>query len=145
MSIKIKWDQTDSSIINCTIEGEWTWEEYHAAMTKVAQMVRKVSHRVDLVMDMTDAGPLPMSAASLHIKSSLERMPNHFGVSVLVAPDRFTRMVVESLDRALPMAKDRFYIADTINVARRNIYLLRGSQFDDGLDSNTRPVFPSFS
>lgn len=145
MSITTKWDKTDSSIVVCTIHGEWTWEEYHEATTKIAQMINRVSHRVDMVMDMSEAGPLPMSAASLHIKSSLERMPSHFGVSILVSPDRFTRMVVESLDRVLPMAKDRFYMADTINVAKRNIYLLRGSQFDDGLDSNTRPVFPSFS
>lgn len=138
-------DEKDSTLIRCAIEGEWTWEEFHEAMAEVRTLVYEKKQRTDLVIDLSDAGPLPMSAASIQLKNMLDRMPDHFGAVFLATPDTFTRMIVESLDRVLPEAKGKLYVAESVNFAKRMILLLRGAEFDDGLDAATRPVIPTFN
>jgi hypothetical protein len=145
MSFRQWLDEKDSTLIRCTIEDEWTWEEFHEAMAEVRTLVYDTDQRTDLIIDLSDAGPLPMSAASIQLKNMLDRMPDHFGAVFLTTPDTFTRMIVESLDRVLPEAKGRLYVAESVNFAKRMILLLRGAQFDDGLDAATRPVIPTLS
>lgn len=143
MSFRQWLDEKDSTLIRCTIEGDWTWEEFHEAMAEVRTMAYNADYRTDLIIDLSEAGPLPMSAVSLQLKNVLDRMPDQFGAVFLTTPDTFTRMIVESLDRVLPEAKGKLYVAETVNFAKRMILLLRGAAFDDGLDAATLPVIPT--
>lgn len=141
--IDVNWDEKDKSIIRMAITGDWTWEEYHDGTHQVSEMMNDVDYRVDVVMEMGEAGPLPMSAASLHLKSGLERMPDNHGVTVIVEADKLTRMVIESLDRVLPAARDHFFFAGSVSAARRVILVQRGASFNNsGIDSETRPIIP---
>ena len=140
--IQVNWDEKDKSIIRLEISGEWTWEEYHDGTHKIAELMNTVDYRVDVIMEMGDAGPLPMSAASLHLHSGLERTPENHGVTVIVEADKLTRMVIESLDRVLPAARDHFFFAGSVSAARRVILVQRGASFSSGLDSETRPIIP---
>lgn len=142
MGIEQNWDERDQSIIRCTITDDWSWESYHDSTIEIAKMGRAVDHRFDVIVDMRDAGRLPLSAASLQLKSALEKMPDNYGVTVFVDPDKFMRMILESLDRVLPKAKDHFFVVETVNAARRMVLLQRGAGGDSGFDSETRPIFP---
>jgi len=144
MSIKTGWDTKDSTIIRCVIQGNWTWEEFHDAAKEIQRLSTKVSFRVDMMIDLAEAGPLPMASASLHIKGMLDRMPEHFGVVILVSPENYTRMVFENLDRSLPEAKDRFFIMESARSARQAIYQQRNASIIDPLDAQTRPIMPIF-
>lgn len=144
MGIRQWWDEKDKTLVRCEIRGEWTWEEFHEAMAQIRALARQVKYRVDMVIDLSEAGPLPMSAASLQLKNMLDRMPEHFGVTVLVTSDNYTRMVVESLDRVLPDARGRLYTTGTVNAARRIILLARSAKYDTGADAATRPIVPRF-
>jgi hypothetical protein len=103
MPIRCTWDDQDNSIIWFVVEGHWTWEEYHREVDTSIEMMKTVNHRVDLLADMREAGPVPLSAASLHAKSSFSRLPSNHGLSVIIGADSFAQTLIKLVQSVMPV------------------------------------------
>jgi hypothetical protein len=84
MGIEVSWDNEERTIIRHTYQGEWTWEEFLAALEKSNTMLDSVNHLVDCIVDMTNSRQiLTSSTTSYHKIAAYSQHPN-WGVSVLV-------------------------------------------------------------
>lgn len=145
MSIRYWQNQDDKTLIQCTIEGDWSWENFQETLQQIRSVILPIHERTDLIIDMSEAGPLPMSAATLRFKSMLDLMPTQFGVVAIVTDDTYTRMVLDSLSRAMPETRSRIFAVDTMKSAQRMIQIGRGTaSSDNGIDALTRPVIPRY-
>lgn len=50
MPLKVEWLDTQKTVMCCTGEGTWTWDEYHAALEDIARQFTAAQRRVDLVI-----------------------------------------------------------------------------------------------
>jgi hypothetical protein len=125
MAIHVYWDSNDPSIIRWEYQDAWTWEQYHAAVDKSLTLSTDHTGRVDVISDMRRAGAMPVSVASLHIKYSLLRAPQNFGIMVLVAPDPFVHAMITKLQMIMPDVRKRIHMVETTGDAYAMIAAMR--------------------
>ena len=49
MPIHLSWEDTDQTLLLVESSGKWFWEEYHDALSRMAEMIRNENHRVDII------------------------------------------------------------------------------------------------
>jgi len=57
MSISIRWDESNESLIHAVFQGDWTLQEFNIAAQAVEQMMNAVDRTVHTVINMEDAAP----------------------------------------------------------------------------------------
>ncbi|MBE0690889.1 MAG: hypothetical protein IH587_12295, partial [Anaerolineae bacterium] len=84
MPMTISWLNEERTIILCTGEGKWTWEEFHEGSLRAIEMMNTVSHRVDLIYDRKPGSYPPSGSGLQHYKVALQRMPDYANMHVFV-------------------------------------------------------------
>ncbi len=59
MGISVKWDNDEKTIIQYVFDGRWTWNDLYAALDKVKEMSGSVDHRVDAIINFSNADLIP--------------------------------------------------------------------------------------
>src|SRR5690349_8927387 len=62
MAVTAKWDNPEQNRILISFDRPWTWAEFDAANAGMDKLFRSVSHRVDLILDITNGGLPPGNA-----------------------------------------------------------------------------------
>jgi len=57
MSISIRWDESNDSLIHAAFQGDWSLQEFNIAAQAVEQMLNTVDHPVHTIINMEDAAP----------------------------------------------------------------------------------------
>jgi hypothetical protein len=93
MPLHLSWDDSEQTIIRCESEGHWTWEEYHAALDQVVEMMRGVNRRVDLINVERPGASIPPGSPTSHFKRSTKILPANLGINVVVIASSVGRMM----------------------------------------------------
>ena len=102
MPFDVKWYDEAHTIIQVTVYGHPTWDEYHEAMDKVATELKATSRRIDLVLD--DKVGMPPGNPMPHLKAAVDKLtafPN-FGMSMAVSTRNialFPSLMMETASR----------------------------------------------
>jgi hypothetical protein len=59
MSINVNWADETHHAVQLTFHPGWTWQGLYAAITAADGLIGSVAHRVDLLIDLRQAGRLP--------------------------------------------------------------------------------------
>lgn len=59
MAIQVGWGDSQKSYILYSFGGEWTWQEFYAAIDIAQRLANAVTYEVSTLIDMTDADDLP--------------------------------------------------------------------------------------
>ncbi len=123
MPMHVSWYDDEQTIIICTGEGHWTWEEFHDGSVRAVEMMHTVDHRVDLIYDRKPGSYPPRGNGLPHYRVALQQMPEHSGMHVFVGSihyiiqitmNLFFRMYGRAVD---PEMAGRFLVADSVEGA----------------------------
>ena len=59
MPVRVYWEDDSHTLVRYEFEGNWTWDELYPAYYQAIEMEKSVTHRVDVIMDMRQAGKDP--------------------------------------------------------------------------------------
>jgi hypothetical protein len=102
MPLKIDWLDFQKTVIRCTGEGTWTWDEYHEALDSIMNQFKMVHHRVDLVIDRAPGSNMPKGSSMPHFQRAMRVMPDNVGLVVLVTDNSFARAIVSIFSKVYP-------------------------------------------
>lgn len=117
MPITISLDENDETIIRSQMSGNWTWEEYHEATDEILALANSVDHRVDLITTLAEDAVFPSGVAQPHISRMRKLRPDNFKMIVVVRPDPFAKIMIESVNRATQVGSDESVIVQTLEEA----------------------------
>jgi hypothetical protein len=91
MPLCVFWDDPEKTILRCESEGRWTWEEYHAALEQVRDMISSVDHRVDLINGERPGAIMPSGSVLTHFQRASKILPPNLGANVIVIKSSMAR------------------------------------------------------
>lgn len=94
MPIELSWDDTDKTLLLVESSGSWTWEEYHDALNRIAEMIRGENHRVDMITFSRADSVRPSGSAMPHYQQALRILPANTGIHVIVNTSAIARSIV---------------------------------------------------
>ncbi len=59
MAIQVMWANPEQTCVRVTLQRGWTWNELHRAIQQADDLIVSVTHTVDLLIDIREAGGLP--------------------------------------------------------------------------------------
>lgn len=87
MSISVKWDNPEQTVLRYEFGERWNWQAFEAAVERGFTLMEAVPHTVDVVMDMRKSQRLP-DGALLWWKKALAAAPRNQGQTVMVGSSR---------------------------------------------------------
>jgi len=102
MPMKVYWEDETKTVIRTIGEGSWTWDDYHASLDKIAEMMRSTDHRVDILNIRQSRAMMPRGSAMPHFRRAMDVLPPNFGIMVLVSGSRFSAMIVNMFIKLYP-------------------------------------------
>ncbi|MCC6612623.1 MAG: hypothetical protein IT320_04035 [Anaerolineae bacterium] len=124
MPMHISWLDDEHTIILCSGEGHWTWEDFAEGVQRAVALMNTVSHRVDLIYDRKLGSYPPRGSGLPHYKDALQRMPENAGMHVFVGAMHtviqvtmrlFFRLYGRFIDDEMA---GRFVVADSVESAK---------------------------
>lgn len=94
MKVQVQWDNEEHKIVRYTFQRGWSWPDLHHALDEAGKLINTVSHRVDVIMDISSANLVPQGALSQINRAYNNPKPPNIGVTVIVAPNSFMSAMV---------------------------------------------------
>lgn len=94
MPIHLSWDDTNKTLLLVESSGKWTWEDYHGALSHMAEMIRSENHRVDIITFSRADSVRPSGSALPHYQSALRVLPSNTGLHVIISTSAIARSIV---------------------------------------------------
>jgi hypothetical protein len=116
MGIRVVWYDTAKTIIVWEFNGEWDWQDYHAAINTAVVMIKGVNHIVDSIMDLRNNRSLPPNAL-IQGKRWFVVAPPNFGVTVVAGGSGLIRGIATTIAAVYKRFSDRILIAGTVEEA----------------------------
>jgi hypothetical protein len=95
MTVEVRWDNEDKSIIRWTFPRQWTWDEFYSALQGSRAMVRLQSHTVDVIVDMTSSELFPRNLLTQG-QVTLQTTSLNIGIIVVVGWNPLLRTAFNS-------------------------------------------------
>jgi hypothetical protein len=97
MTITLKWDNPEETILIIQYEKPWTWAEFSRAYEDMFTYLNSVKHPVDMVFDIRNGGFPPPGAITRFRQVGQTEHPNGRRL-VFVAPKLLSQFVNSTLD-----------------------------------------------
>ena len=94
MNIDIIWDNPDQTILRYVFKPRWTWADLHNAMKEASRQMETVNHKVDIIMDVTQASLIPSGAIAQAQKAFATPKHGNAGITVVVSSSSFAQTLV---------------------------------------------------
>ena len=94
MKVQVDWDNEEQKIVRYTFEQGWSWPDLHQALDDAGKLINTVSHRVDVIMDISSANLVPKGALSQINRAYNNPKPPNIGITIIVAPNSFMSAMV---------------------------------------------------
>lgn len=121
MSVTTVWLDDGQSILGYVIEGNWTWDEMHAAVHQANALMDTISHQVDFIVDMRHGGLIPSDVFTniRQLAVSVPPHPNYGGTTVFVEANTLVRTLMNMVSNIFRQLKQyhTFMFAVTIEEA----------------------------
>jgi hypothetical protein len=122
MSIRADWDNAERTIIRHQFDGRWTIEDLRLSAVKAWDMMRQVSHQVDVILDLRHGHLLPSGIMS-QSNRILNNRPENAGIIVLVGINNLIRQLARVFEKTYGTFHPGFrvHIANSVEDAHRYI------------------------
>jgi hypothetical protein len=114
--VQVKWADENHSIIVYDFERGWSWTEIFAALKQGGELAASVVHRVDVIMDLSNANTVPNGAITQLRHSYNNRKVNNMGVTVLIGTNTFWEKLITVTNRLAGSASEAWQLefADSV-------------------------------
>ncbi len=102
MPLKVEWLDTQKTVMGCTGEGTWTWDDYHTALDDIANQFKATQHRVDLVIMSAPGAIVPKGSSMPHYQRAMRIMPANLELLAMVTTNMFARTIVSIFTKVYP-------------------------------------------
>jgi hypothetical protein len=116
MPAKVKWESDERLAVLMEFEGECTFPEFHEASAQAHNLIRSVSHKVDLIV--WHKGTFPPGNLMLHFKAAMKDQPANIGHVVVINPKMkpFLIKLADVFSKVFP-AKSPIKVVNTLDDA----------------------------
>ena len=114
--VNVYWVDEAKTIVRYDFDGKWTWDDLYPAYNKAIEMETSVTHRVDVILDMTNSKTLPANVL-MHMKNISDKQPENIGLSIFVSDSRFINSMYKVGTRFYSKIEYYFRVAPTIEDA----------------------------
>lgn len=129
MGIQVTWDNPEQNTLLIQYHRPWDWPQFNAAVAEMKTLLDSVSHTVDIIFDIRDAGFPPQGAVQRFKEASEINHPNT-GLLIYVAPNlltQFVKSIVRIIEAAFGRFGAEFLFVTTIEQAHELIAQKRGT------------------
>jgi hypothetical protein len=120
MTVKASWDNETKTTIRYDFEGQWTWEEFRAAVQEAFALTRSVTHTVDTISNFPADTRLPANAF-LQFRRAMADAPKNRGTTAIVSNTSFIKMMVSVFSKVNKQLGERLVIVSSLDEARRTL------------------------
>jgi hypothetical protein len=99
MAIETQWDDEQEQRIRVDVEGRWTWDELHSALERTIEMMDRVPHKVDFIIDVSRSRFIPGGAAQAADNVATSETHRNEGMKVVVGANALIRIAYEAYRR----------------------------------------------
>jgi hypothetical protein len=122
MPLKVEWLDTQKTIMGCTGEGTWRWDDYHEALDHIANEFKMTQKRVDLVIMSEPGAVVPKGSSMPHYQRAMRIMPDNLGLLVIVTNNTFGRTIVSIFTKVYPNKDNiKLVMVPSLNEAKMRI------------------------
>jgi hypothetical protein len=128
MPVDVIWDDEVHSLMRYVFDGSWEWDEFRPIVDKADAMSRTVSHRVDIIADLTNSASLPVRNAFPTLKYMADCSADNVlaGIFVVVGSGALITAMFSAYRRVFPHLGAVPYMTQTLEEARQMIAADRG-------------------
>jgi hypothetical protein len=123
MGISVKWDNDEQTIIQYVFDGRWSWNDLYTALDKVKEMSCSVDHRVDAIINFSNADLIPSgSIFSFDGKKQAQKLARKAsetrGTIVIAGANGFIRGIYDTFRMFDQNISSGVYFTDSVKQAR---------------------------
>lgn len=113
MTMHVYWDSQQRHVLCAEAQGVWTWDEYYQAIQQMAEQIRTLRERVDIINIRGKGAQMPRGSAIPHFQRALKLLPNNAGAVVNVTTTPFARVMASVFIKLYPgtVGKKVFFVA----------------------------------
>jgi hypothetical protein len=126
--VQVKWGDEAKSILYYSFDRIWEWGDIVTALKEGGELATSVSHRVDVIMDMSNANIVPSGAITQLRQSYSNKKAPNLETTIIVGANVFWEKLIDVTNRfAGSLAKTwKLEFAQTPAQAYKIIESLRG-------------------
>jgi hypothetical protein len=118
MGVKFEWETSDHNVMYCLIEYPWTWQEYQTMLDVLTAELRRETHPVATIVDVTQMKSFPPNE---NVMQNLRRvdtlMPDNVFGSVMVGAPHVLVTFINILIQIRPKTRRIAMFANTLEEA----------------------------
>lgn len=118
MGITVHWDDDAQTIIRWDFENHWTWDEFREAFDESRRMIENITHRVDVIPNVTQTPHLPIGALA-EFKRLDRQLPDTVKLIVVAGSFALARPII-ALFKKVYRARS-WHTAESVEAARAYI------------------------
>lgn len=126
MPIQVNWDGDSHTTLLLHFDPEWSWDDFHSMVLRMADLARQVEHPVDLIFDLSVSRSVG-SEAVVHIRRWIALWPPNTGHIAAISRQLMVTAVISILTRTTPACRGNVSMADSLDEARRILAERRGT------------------
>ena len=125
VSIDIQWGNPEKTFIAYTSKGQWTWEEFYAAVGKLSEMAKSIDDRIAVIMDLRESVPAHGNAL-VHFRNAMRTVPENVTSLIFVGAVGFKGMLISMASKVIfPRPTMKFHFVGSLDEARKLAAQLR--------------------
>ena len=121
VGIRYAWDDEEKTVIRMYVGDYWDWEDLHAAINGISDLMREVDYQIDIMTIMRPTTALPEGNASYYIKTAMTTLPLNAGIHVMIGGNILINRTVRMLSHTYTCMAGRFFQTTTLGEAYRTI------------------------
>ncbi len=123
-NVTVIWDEVVRATLYVRFSGNWTWDDLHDAGEQVRRMLADgpacVDRSVDLIVDCTDAGPVPLTGSAVaNVHLAVRPFQDRVGLFVFVGASATVVSLTRLYTNLYRGLARRYTFAGTLDDARR--------------------------
>ena len=116
MTVSANWDNEQKTIIRYSFDGNWTWNEFYAAVNQSHALQDAVSHRVDIILDLGESYVVP-EGALMQFRRLAGINHANTGVRVIVSRNSTLGVLFDTFTRVYSKIAEKHYLASSMEQA----------------------------
>jgi len=121
MTIKVKWDNVEQTIIYYTFEGAWSFKEFNDVYADVYQMLDTVDHTVHAIVDLRASNLFPRDTLTEMRRLTFEQHENG-GITVIITERTMAHSMYNFLKAIYKRFSEVFHLVKTPEAAYQRIH-----------------------
>jgi hypothetical protein len=116
MPSQLNWIDSEKTILDINLGDKWDWNDFDVARYRSFEMIRGVSHKVDIIIhDNAPNEPLPRGNALKHMQSALKALPHNVDLIAIQANDLITKTFVGLVTKISKQFYNRIVVVSSVN------------------------------